>query len=98
MTTSPLPTNNHPFAPLCYGEIYTFEGRFWAEIILEEDGVTNVTAQSVEFENREAAVAWLADHGLFFPPSLLERAKAFVAGIKARLSTAGEPRLARVAG
>lgn len=59
----------------CYGEIYTYEGRFWAEIILEEDGFTTVTTQSPEFDDREAAVSWLAERGLAQPATLLERSK-----------------------
>lgn len=100
MTTTPFAVTTDPRAAVCYGEIYSFEGRFWAEIIVEEDGFASVTAQSTEFANREAAVAWLADNGLFFPPTFAERAAAFFAGLKARLNTSGAraPRLARAAG
>jgi hypothetical protein len=98
MTTSPYATSSDPRSALCYGEIYTFEGRFWAEIILEEDGLTTVTAQSVEFAKREDAASWLADHGLFFPPSLLERVQAFLSSLVRLVNLQRAPRLARSAG
>lgn len=73
MRTAPRIESTDPRAAVCYGEIYTYEDRYWAEVIVEEDGFTMVAEQSAEFDDSAVAVKWLAERGLFFAPSLAEK-------------------------
>ena len=56
-----------------YGEVYEYEGIYWAEVVLVEDGVDWVTEKSRDFSSREKAVAWLAERDLHFPKPLSEK-------------------------
>lgn len=80
MTTSPFAAYAAAPTPV-YGEIYSADGQFWAEIILEEDGIPTVVSKSNDFANREQAVAWLAANDLYFPPTLWERLQGLFGGL-----------------
>lgn len=56
-----------------YGEVYEYEGAFWAETILIEDGLDWVIEKSPDFVNRLQAVAWLAERELYEPATLLDK-------------------------
>lgn len=56
-----------------YGEIYEYEGAYWAEVILIEDKLDWVTGQSQEFTSREQAVEWLRSRSLACPEPLPDR-------------------------
>lgn len=57
----------------CYGEIYEFEGLYWAEVIVLNDGYEQVTLQSKGYTSRENAKAWLAQQGVAVRQTLMER-------------------------
>jgi hypothetical protein len=55
-----------------YGEIYEYNGIYWAEVILVEDGLDWVTEKSADFRSQERAEAWLADRKVALPKTFSE--------------------------
>lgn len=55
-----------------YGEIYEYDGMFWAEVIHVEDRLDWVTEKSPDFPTYEQAEAWLAERKVAIPRTAIE--------------------------
>ena len=57
----------------CYGEVYHYEGEYWAEVIVVNDGYDQVSMKSSPMASREDARKWLAKQGVKARLTISER-------------------------